>query len=224
MKYGIFFLVFVHFQLSYNLLSAQIGIGTTNPDASAKLQIDATTQGVLLPRLTLIQMQAISNPASGLLVYCTNCNPVGFRFYNGSAWSELMPQRQLALFNNSSTINANSWINWSDQRYNSITAANMVWSSSNSVCTLSNGIYLVEWGTTRVTSEYTGIDLYLNDALYRGSSYYSRAENGGGTNWGGNSRRYAIIDASSSSQVIKFKTDASWALNIGGELKIEKIN
>jgi hypothetical protein len=100
----------------------------------------------------------------------------------------------------------------------------MVWSAGNTVCTLSNGKYLVEWGITRVQNDYTGIDLYLNSTIYRGSAAYSRAENGGGTNWGGNSRRYAVIDATTSSQALLFKTDAAWGLNVGAELKIEKLD
>ncbi len=199
-------------------------VGTITPNASAKLQVDATNQGVLLPRLTQTQMNAIATPATGLLLFCTDCTPVGFRFYNGSAWSELMPVKQVALYNSSAYTNANTNIVWGDTRYNAVTAANMVWSVGNTTCTLANGKYLVEWGVTRMMGDYTGIDLYLNSSLYRGSAYYSRAENGGGSNWGGNSRRYAVIDASSASQVLFFKTDGSWGMNQGAELKIEKLD
>ena len=199
-------------------------VGTITPNASAKLQVDATNQGVLLPRLTQTQMNAIATPATGLLLFCTDCTPVGFRFYNGSAWSELMPVRQVALYNSSVYTNANTNIVWGDTRYNAVSAANMVWSAGNTTCTLSNGKYLVEWGITRVIGDFAGIDLYLNSSLYRGSAYYSRAENGGNTNWGGNTRRYAVIDATSSSQVLVFKSDGGWGLNVGAELKIEKLD
>lgn len=70
---------------------AQVAIGTTTPDASAKLQVEATNQGMLLPRLTQTQMNAIVSPANGLLLYCTDCSPVGFRFYNGTSWNVLTP-------------------------------------------------------------------------------------------------------------------------------------
>jgi hypothetical protein len=169
-------------------------------------------------------MNAIVSPAAGLLLFCTDCTPVGFRFYNGTVWSEMMPVKQVALYNSSVYINANSNIVWGDTRYNAVSSSNMVWSAGNTVCTLSNGKYLVEWGTSRVQNDYTGIDLYLNSTIYRGSAAYSRAENGGGTNWGGNSRRYAVIDATSSSQALLFKTDAAWGLNVGAELKIEKLD
>ena len=49
-----------------------IGIGTTAPVASAKVQIDSTTQGFLPSRMTNAQRIAIATPAVGLCVYCTD--------------------------------------------------------------------------------------------------------------------------------------------------------
>ncbi|MCX6167350.1 MAG: hypothetical protein NT021_05125 [Sphingobacteriales bacterium] len=53
-------------------LHAQTGIGTTTPDASAKLEIFSTDKGLLIPRMTLAQRTAITSPANGLLVYQTD--------------------------------------------------------------------------------------------------------------------------------------------------------
>lgn len=36
--------------------------------------------------MTEVQMNAISNPAEGLMVYCTNCNPKGPYYFDGSNW------------------------------------------------------------------------------------------------------------------------------------------
>ena len=201
-----------------------VGIGTSTPAASAALDISSTNKGVLLPNMTSAQMNAIASPATGLLVFCSNCSPVGFRFYNGTTWSELMPVKQLAFYNTGASTLANSTIGWTDVRYNSVSSANMSWDAGFTSCTLSNGRYLVEWGTTRVMNDFTGIDFYLNNNIYRGGAPYARAENGGGTNWGGNSRRYAVIDASTSAQVLQFKSDFSWPLGSGAELKIEKLD
>jgi hypothetical protein len=51
---------------------AQTGIGTSTPDASAKLEIAATNKGLLIPRMTLTQKGNITSPANGLLVYQTD--------------------------------------------------------------------------------------------------------------------------------------------------------
>lgn len=56
----------------------QVGIGTTTPDASSILDISSTDQGVLVPRLTTAQINAIVNPANGLLVYNTDLNEFQF--------------------------------------------------------------------------------------------------------------------------------------------------
>ncbi|MFM2394223.1 MAG: hypothetical protein RLZZ546_2205 [Bacteroidota bacterium] len=53
-----------------------IGIGTTTPDSSAILDISSTTKGLLLPRMTTAQRDAIVNPVNGLMIYNieTDCN------------------------------------------------------------------------------------------------------------------------------------------------------
>lgn len=64
-----------------------IGIGTTTPAASAKLDIVASDKGILIPRMTTAQRTAITNPASALLVYDTDTQ--GFWYYDGGAWQNL---------------------------------------------------------------------------------------------------------------------------------------
>ena len=65
---------------------AQVGVGTTTPDASAQLDITSTTLGFLPPRMTQAQRQAIDTPAAGLLVYQIDGTP-GLYGYNGSEWN-----------------------------------------------------------------------------------------------------------------------------------------
>tara|TARA_B110000046_G_scaffold127483_1_gene133915 strand:+ start:614 stop:1564 length:951 start_codon:yes stop_codon:yes gene_type:complete len=52
---------------------AQIGIGITNPDGSAVLDISSTTKGLLIPRMTAAQRDAITSPSQGLIIFCTDC-------------------------------------------------------------------------------------------------------------------------------------------------------
>lgn len=64
--------------------TGNVGIGTTSPAASAKLDITSTTQGVLFPRMTTTQKNAISSPAEGLVVYDLTLHKLCV--YTGSAW------------------------------------------------------------------------------------------------------------------------------------------
>lgn len=60
--------------LSTLMVSAQVGIGTTEPDASSTLDVSSTNSGVLVPRMTTAQRDAITAPAEGLLIYNTDTN------------------------------------------------------------------------------------------------------------------------------------------------------
>ncbi|MDO9593913.1 MAG: hypothetical protein Q7J19_02855 [Lutibacter sp.] len=51
---------------------AQVGIGTTNPDGSAMLDIQSNAKGVLIPRMTTSDRTTILTPANGLLVFDTD--------------------------------------------------------------------------------------------------------------------------------------------------------
>ena len=85
-------------RLSLNLLTilpffqkatAQVGIGVTTPNTLAQLQVQSTSKGMLVPRMTLAHRNSISIPgdaeADGLLIYQTDETP-GFYFYNGASW------------------------------------------------------------------------------------------------------------------------------------------
>ena len=60
----------------------------STPDAAAILDVKSTTKGVLIPRMTLGQRNALT-PVQGLLVYQTN-GVQGFYYYDGSSWQFLI--------------------------------------------------------------------------------------------------------------------------------------
>jgi trimeric autotransporter adhesin len=64
-----------------------MGVNATGApaDASAILDASSTSQGVLVPRMTQSQRDAISAPATGLLIYQTD-GTAGFYVYSGAAW------------------------------------------------------------------------------------------------------------------------------------------
>ena len=77
------------FMLSFTWFSfAQVGLNTITPDASSALDIESTTGGILIPRLSESQRDAIALPATGLMIYQTN-EISGFYFYNGTAWTKI---------------------------------------------------------------------------------------------------------------------------------------
>jgi hypothetical protein len=99
-------IVFLFLFLSFGI-AAQTGIGTTTPNASAKLDITATNKGFLPPRVALTAANVFAPvtglsgttelaTAAGLLIYNTatsgtapnNVVP-GYYYWNGTAWIQI---------------------------------------------------------------------------------------------------------------------------------------
>ncbi|PLW94072.1 MAG: hypothetical protein C0592_04280 [Marinilabiliales bacterium] len=55
------------------------------PDASAMLDVSSTSKGLLVPRMTQAQRNAIVGPATSLLIYQTDATP-GYYYWDGAAW------------------------------------------------------------------------------------------------------------------------------------------
>ncbi len=70
------------------VFSQSVGINTdgSQPNASAMLDIKNTSKGILIPRMSTAERNAIAAPAKGLLVFDNNTS--SFWFYNGGAWAE----------------------------------------------------------------------------------------------------------------------------------------
>jgi hypothetical protein len=67
-------------------LNAIVGIGTTTTDTTAQLQLNSTTKGTLLQRMTTAQINAILTPANGLMIYNTTISHMCC--YQGGAWAK----------------------------------------------------------------------------------------------------------------------------------------
>jgi hypothetical protein len=70
-----------------NRTTGNVGINVATPDASAILDVTSTTKGVLFPRMTTTQKNAISSPVAGLVVYDTTLNKLAV--YTGAAWETI---------------------------------------------------------------------------------------------------------------------------------------
>jgi uncharacterized protein (TIGR02145 family) len=71
---------------------AQVSINTdgSHPDPSAGLEIKFNNKGLLIPRMTFDQMNAIQNPAEGLMVFCTDCGLDGtLSLFSKESWKNL---------------------------------------------------------------------------------------------------------------------------------------
>jgi trimeric autotransporter adhesin len=54
--------------------------------ASSILDVKSTTKGVLIPRMSKAEKNAIVSPANGLLIYQATPDSVGFYYYDGTTW------------------------------------------------------------------------------------------------------------------------------------------
>lgn len=67
--------------------SGRVGLGTNTPSTAAQLDITSTTGGVLFPRMTTTQRDAISTPVDGLVIYNSTTNKLQVRA--ASTWVDL---------------------------------------------------------------------------------------------------------------------------------------
>lgn len=81
---SILLLVFITFG---PVIFAQTGIGTDNPDNSAALELRSTTKGLLPPRMTQDQRNAIVSPELGMVIFNTTTNCLNI--YLGNLWNQV---------------------------------------------------------------------------------------------------------------------------------------
>jgi hypothetical protein len=165
---------------------AQTGIGTTTPNASAKLDVSSSTQGFMPPRVSLTAsnvfspITGIAASAAGLIVYNTNTagtapNNVtpGYYFWNGSAWINMIGSTTSSTITGNGTTstiaNFSSVINEQSASYTLLNTDNgeiVVINSSNpttiTVPSLSVGFncLIVQRGTGQVTLSASGATIF----------------------------------------------------------------
>lgn len=85
------------FLFTVNLVFPQgTAINTTGAaaDQSALLDLSSTTKGIVIPRMTTAQRNAIVSPVNGLMIFNTDCN--NFSYYNGADWAPVNSSTALA--------------------------------------------------------------------------------------------------------------------------------
>ena len=121
-----------------------IGINAPTIDSSAALQVDSTTKGYLMPRLTTTQRNAIANPATGLLIYNTTTNSLDY--YNGTSW----------VVTQTGTI---SYGSWQDVLTQTATLNNTGYATIFRTIDFANGVSITTDGTnlTKITFANSGV-------------------------------------------------------------------
>ncbi len=66
------------------LVAQNVGIGTSTPHNSALLELRSTQRGLLIPRMTTAERNAIPNPALSVLIFNTTTGC--FEYYDGTKW------------------------------------------------------------------------------------------------------------------------------------------
>jgi len=152
------------------------GIGTLTPHASSALEINSTTQGFLISRMTLAQRDAIISPATGLMIYQTNSAP-GFYFYNGTAWAAVTTKNKgWSLTGNSGTTPATNFIGTTD-------AAPLLFKVNNSKAGYIDydaGKANTDFGYQTLYSNATGFNNTANGykSLYSNTTGFNNTTNG----------------------------------------------
>ena len=162
------------------LSNAQVGIGTTEPDASAVLELQSTEKGFLPPRMTTTERNAISNPAEGLTIYNTDTKCI--QFFDIQFWINVCD----GVADVPTVIGANGVV-WMDRNL----GASRVATSSNDMDSYGN---LYQWGraadghekrnspTYNAVLSTVGVANFNNDS---NNAWYGQfiLRNSGNNNW-----------------------------------------
>lgn len=167
--------------------SGRMGIGTTSPNASSLIDLTDTTKGLLIPRMTVGQRNAIVAPATGLIVYNTGSDK--FNYYNGTAWKVIdviSANPDWSTAGNSGTNAATDYIGTSD-------AVGLVFKTSGNerfridatgnvgIGTTTPDVTLHSVGSTNAIFSNNATTTYSGGGkMYPGGWYYATILGGGG--------------------------------------------
>ena len=162
--------------LTSSFVFSQIAVNTDGslPVGSAMLDVKSTNKGFLPPRMTRAEMNAIPNPADGLIIYCTDCRPngigtlsmfmVGFWFsLNATNMDLIVTTTPLSSITSSTATCGGNIVIYGGA---TVTAHGVCWSTAQNP-TIDNSKTTDGLGTGTFTSSITG--------CLPGTTYYVRA-------------------------------------------------
>ncbi len=151
-----------------------VGIGTSTPAASAKLDISSTNSGFLLPRIHLVgvndSLVPINRPATGLLVWNTNAalsSGTGFYYWNATQWVSLTESEGWTSTGNSATVSGVHFVGTTnnqalDFRVNNIIKTRLETNGTISILNTGHSVFIGE-------NAGQGDDLNNNKNIYLGT-------------------------------------------------------
>jgi uncharacterized protein (TIGR02145 family) len=120
--------------ISFASKSQNVGIGTSNPNPSAMLEISSNNSGFLPPRMTSMERDSIQQPASGLMIYNTTTDCL--QIFSKGRWQNMF------CGTNDTTIVTDSTIvtDIDGNTYPTVKICNQTWMAKNlSVARYRNG-------------------------------------------------------------------------------------
>ena len=196
----------------------RLAIGSATLDATAALQINSTTAGLLMPRMTTAQRTGITAATNGLMVYDTETN--SFWFSESANWIELSGGMGLKSINGSSTYTT---FNINPRRYIwEINSAIPIGSSIaipqsvvDDLCADDDGckvtITMTNWGPGITESASISTTLFYTNA---GSRRWRTSDDVGGVD-GDNGVNHILILFNNF-----YFTDAVYAASVGSDLGV----
>jgi hypothetical protein len=181
-------LLFFLFAVMGMFAHSQVAINNDGslPDNSAILDVSSTSKGFLLPRMTQAQRDAITSPAAGLIMWCSDCSVTGeVQVFNGTTWTNMTGGPAGATFPILSTgavssvteVSAISGGNITFDGGGAITARGVCWSTSTNPTTADS-----------ITTDGSGSGAFVSNltGLVPATTYYARAyaTNNRGTAYG----------------------------------------
>ena len=129
---------------------SQASIGTQSPHLSAALDMSSDSKGLLIPRMTTVQRDAIPNPSEGLEIFSTTTQTK--YFFNGTTWQESFSETYNAYYqiyefgSPGGTGSQLTPINMTPvtQVFNSSDATYAEMNGANAIKILENGLYTIE--------------------------------------------------------------------------------
>jgi hypothetical protein len=85
-------LLFLALITTTSIAQNNVGIGTNSPHASSILELNSSNRGLLIPRMSSVQRNAIASPAEGLLVYDIDSSAIMIR--SSGSWKKVTTSSQ----------------------------------------------------------------------------------------------------------------------------------